>query len=83
LYKATVANSKLYGEKRPRPIFLQEPVFVDHHEIFDSCLVLAPDMSAKKIQSQKNLILMTGLKILRKTLCLYQKSINKELSQDM
>ena len=55
--------------------FLQEePVIVDHREIYDSCLPLAIDMSAKKTQSWKDHILIQGLLILRKRSCPYQKS---------
>jgi len=53
-YKATVANRTLNGENKAKTYFLQEPLIVDHHEINDSCLALAPDLSTKKIQSRKN-----------------------------
>jgi hypothetical protein len=60
---------------KPRPIFpAGKPLFVDHHEIFDSCLVLATNLTAKKNQSRKNFTLTKRPKVLKETL--YRKSIN-------
>ena len=46
----------------------------------DSCLVLAPDPSAKKTQSWNSLTKMKWTQELRKRLCHHQKSPEKELS---
>ena len=60
MYMAAVANHRLYGENEAKALFLQKPLMVDHHENFDSYLVLATDQSAKKTQSRKNVTRMKG-----------------------
>ena len=80
LYKAAVANRRMYGEDQPDPFPAGETINCWPPWDIDSCLVLAPDLSAKKNQSRKNLTKMKGHKNREKGLCHYRKSPEKELS---
>ena len=54
LYEAVFANRRSYGEDQPDPFPVGETINCWPPWDIDSCLVLAPDPSAKKTQSRKN-----------------------------
>ena len=83
LYNAAVANRRSYGEVQAQPVLLQGPsqIFWWPPWDIDSCLVLAPDPSAKKTQSEENHTKMKGHKNQGK-LCHYRKSPEKEFSRE-